>query len=607
MDNTKSANTASVPQEPNLVMEQMQSAFHAMIEPLPVDCDASVAVSHNGMALARASSRRPRSVPGAHAVVATVVVTGEDPEIGITSPDPASPNLAEARPVDEEANLPEAEVYDPSRRRDSRKENLMFTCKVMALGILVLLAITVPTVLLRRTHDSTEYKDASSTDTTTTTNTNMDPTQPSVVDQILSLLPVESVKAIDPANSGSTTAQSKAFKWLLGDPSLGTYSNKRIIQRFALATFYHSTEGPRWFRNDNWLNYSSHECNWYMSHDLAGNEQNACCRQRRYTCGENLTIHNPQGLYEKIYLRNNNVNGELPPELFLLTSMDALVLSECPELRGSLASTIGNMENLRFVDLRKNKLLSGSIPTEVGLLTNLVQINIIYTRVTGSIPSELGLLSSNLTKIFIDSNMMSGAIPSEIGRLTNLQYLQLFGQSLKGEVPTEFGMLTSLTRLALSDNRLTGPLPSLGALSDLTDLHLDGNSFTGTISSSVGLMFGLKSFVLGDNLITGTLASEIGLLFNLQILSVEKNNIGGSIPQELSLLANNGSLVSLSVAGNVNLLGTIPQAMCSMGTNSTTCPQIEWRVISGGCGLTFDCTNLLCGCSCPVCSWPNGQ
>ena len=54
---------------------------------------------------------------------------------------------------------------------------------------------------------------------------------------------------------------------------------------------------------------------------------------------------------------------------------------------------------------------------------------------------------------------LTGSIPPEIGCLTNLEYLGLYGNQLTGEIPSEIGNLTHLTTLYLFDNQLTGEIP----------------------------------------------------------------------------------------------------------------------------------------------------
>ena len=56
-------------------------------------------------------------------------------------------------------------------------------------------------------------------------------------------------------------------------------------------------------------------------------------------------------------------------------------------------------------------------------------------------------------------NQLTGSIPPEIGNLTNLTYLVLVGNQLTGEIPSEIGNLTNLIGLRLDNNQLTGEIP----------------------------------------------------------------------------------------------------------------------------------------------------
>ena len=54
--------------------------------------------------------------------------------------------------------------------------------------------------------------------------------------------------------------------------------------------------------------------------------------------------------------------------------------------------------------------LVGTIPSELGNLSNLTELSLTYNQLSGSIPPELGNLS-NLTELVLDSNQLSGVIP----------------------------------------------------------------------------------------------------------------------------------------------------------------------------------------------------
>lgn len=92
---------------------------------------------------------------------------------------------------------------------------------------------------------------------------------------------------------------------------------------------------------------------------------------------------------------------------------------------------------------------------------------------SGTIPPEIGNLT-NLQYIALDNNQIGGSIPPELGNLSNLQTLGLSYNRLSGSIPPEFGKLTNLQYLGLNNNQLSGPLPSsLTALSSLSMFWFD--------------------------------------------------------------------------------------------------------------------------------------
>ena len=101
--------------------------------------------------------------------------------------------------------------------------------------------------------------------------------------------------------------------------------------------------------------------------------------------------------------------------------------------------------------------LSGEIPASLGNLTNLRYLELYSDGLSGEIPTELGNLA-NLQKLHLGSNELSGTIPVELGDLTNLRYLELGHNELSGSIPPELGDLTSLQRI-LHSNQLTGEIP----------------------------------------------------------------------------------------------------------------------------------------------------
>ena len=168
-----------------------------------------------------------------------------------------------------------------------------------------------------------------------------------------------------------------------------------------------------------------------------------------------------------IELGDSGLNGTIPSDLGNLDGLRDLNLGG-NHLTGTIPSQLGNLSNLRYLTLRENQF-TGSIPAQLGGLSNLEELWLWNNELTGSIPSELGNLS-NLTGLWIDGNELTGSIPSELGNLSNLIYLSLWGNQLTGTIPAQLGNLSNLTYLWLDQNELRGELPN--NLTGLTSLEV---------------------------------------------------------------------------------------------------------------------------------------
>jgi len=131
--------------------------------------------------------------------------------------------------------------------------------------------------------------------------------------------------------------------------------------------------------------------------------------------------------------------------------------------------------------------------------TSVVKLNLDSNQLSGSIPTELGNLS-NLDYLYLSSNQLSGSIPTELGNLSNLDYLYLGSNQLSGSIPTELGNLSYLDRLYLDSNQLRGSIPTeLGNLSNLRDLYLYSNQLRGNIPTELTNLSSLQSINIHYN------------------------------------------------------------------------------------------------------------
>lgn len=93
--------------------------------------------------------------------------------------------------------------------------------------------------------------------------------------------------------------QYSAYEWLVSDQLLTNpiLPDIRILQRFALATFFRATSGANWTTSSLWLT-SINECEWFHTRSTD-------------TCDSSGALHS-------LEVEGNGLSGTLPPELALL-------------------------------------------------------------------------------------------------------------------------------------------------------------------------------------------------------------------------------------------------------------------------------------------------
>ena len=303
-------------------------------------------------------------------------------------------------------------------------------------------------------------------------------------------LPNYTLQALDVEGHDSETPQSQAYDWVIRHPMDDGESNETVVlermdQRLALAALYYATRGGiSWKLCDGcsaWLDASGSECDW----------KGVKCSNRRV---------------KLLLLQGFRLTGTLPPELALLQS------------------------SLKSFDGKENSL-TGTMPTELGSLTNLTLLSLYSNHISGSIPSEFGYLTA-LTDLDLSSNRLSRTLPTELGRLVRLQ------------------------RILAADNQLTGSIPSgVYSLSRLTRLDLPGNRITSTLSTELAKLTELKCLHLSKNRLSGSLPTQLGLLSRLTFLSAGSNSWNGTVPSEIGSLT---ALTSLRLFDTDDLRGTIP-------------------------------------------------
>ena len=248
-------------------------------------------------------------------------------------------------------------------------------------------------------------------------------------------------------------------------------------------------------------------------------------------------------------------------------------------LSGSIPSTISQLSNLMFLDLSNNNL-EGIIPQEIVSMETLLGFNLSHNLLTGGIPEDLGNLT-NLMSMDLSHNQLSGTVPSSIGNMTGLVEISLDHNQLSGELPFEIGQLMFLSEFHANDNQFTGIITdniceSGIAFNNPLNFNIDNNSFCPPYPDCMEAFIGNQEiaecqgvFELFDSLyyaydvldldlsnsgITGSISQNIGNFTNLVSLNLSQNDITGDIPAEIGNLA---ALEYLNLSQN-DITGPIP-------------------------------------------------
>lgn len=135
-----------------------------------------------------------------------------------------------------------------------------------------------------------------------------------------------------------------------------------------------------------------------------------------------------------------------------------------------------------------NRGLTGTIPPEIGDLTELNTLFLFQNNITGDIPDELWTLS-NMETLIIGAQqdrmltLPGGAIPAAISNMTDLFWLNLTQVPISQPLPQELFELASLERLRLADCGITGQLPE--GLGNIDNIIMSGNDLEGPIPSDI--------------------------------------------------------------------------------------------------------------------------
>lgn len=165
---------------------------------------------------------------------------------------------------------------------------------------------------------------------------------------------------------------------------------KSFRQRYAMATFYYATNGPKSWQNQFRFLSPSHICDWTKSDgDIGG----VFCH------GETVL---------GITLPANNLDGSIPDEIWAFEDLQVLELDK-NSIHGTIPEGISRLSRLQTLSLSGNPL-NGTLPTSLGLLSNLTRLAVSDCELTGQLPDELA--NTSLDTLLLDGNGFVGTVPT---------------------------------------------------------------------------------------------------------------------------------------------------------------------------------------------------
>ncbi|KAG6408645.1 hypothetical protein SASPL_131663 [Salvia splendens] len=218
-------------------------------------------------------------------------------------------------------------------------------------------------------------------------------------------------------------------------------------------------------------------------------------------------------------------SGPIPSSIGSLQQLVYLSLNSNGFI-GGIPPTIGKLSNLYWLDLADNKL-TGTIPVSDGtspgldMLLKTKHFHFGKNQLSGEIPS--GLFNSNMTLIhlLLENNLLTGEIPSTLGLVKALEVVRLDRNSLSGSVPENLNNLTHVQELFLANNKLTGVLPNLTGMDLLNYVDLSNNSFDATdVPPWFSSLQSLTSLIMEKTQLQGPLPPSMFSLPQLQTVLV---------------------------------------------------------------------------------------
>lgn len=120
--------------------------------------------------------------------------------------------------------------------------------------------------------------------------------------------------------------------------------------------------------------------------------------------------------------RRQFLMGTIPSEIGRMTYLKYIDISDCPYMSGPLPSEIGLLTNLKFLSIVGSSF-NESVPSEIFHLTSLEKLHLSNNILTGTLPPKSIGQMENIKELFYSNNYIQGTIPRETGNLSKVRQL----------------------------------------------------------------------------------------------------------------------------------------------------------------------------------------
>ncbi|XP_027174118.1 receptor-like protein 33 [Coffea eugenioides] len=246
----------------------------------------------------------------------------------------------------------------------------------------------------------------------------------------------------------------------------------------------------------------------------------------------------------------------------LLPQFNSLMLASCKLQKFPL---LKNQSRLNMLDLSNNQI-TGDIPNWIWEIDDgyLRYLNLSHNDFTGlqepyhfQTHFYLDIHSNLLTgavplpppsAVYVDfsSNKFTSSLAADIGNLlSSAIYLNIANNSIVDDIPLSLCNATLLEVLDLSDNSLSGSMPSclMEMSRSLVVLNLHGNKLSGNIPNTLPRDCKLETLDLSFNQLEGEIPQSLVNCRKLKVLNLGHNRIGSTFPCRLDKLTNMRVLV----------------------------------------------------------------